>query len=117
MVIAESLINDSGISSTALTLFAIIIGGLATAGVGIYKVRAEQREAKVAAEEAKDAAIQAAKNTVNVSNGFASSVGGKLDRIVTLTLVNTEKINDIGTGLREHLQWHMDNQTQKKGTE
>lgn len=87
------LINNNGTSSVALTLFSIIIGGLVTAIVGIYKARSEASEARRNAEEAK-------KNTINVSNGFSKRVDDKLDAII-------EEQNDLAQAIRDHLQWHV----------
>lgn len=99
MVLAEVL-NDNSISAYALTLFSIIIGGVTTAVVGIYKIRSD-------AKEAKNAALKAQENTTQVSNGFASGVGKKLDRII-------DKQISLEDSFREHLSWHLDNQTQER---
>lgn len=56
--------------------------------------------------EAKDEARQAKENTINVSNGFASGVDRKLNRIID---TQTEH----GDAIRRHLEWHLNKETQK----
>lgn len=100
MLLATELINDNGISGVAAALFTALIGGMATAIVGIFQVKAKAIEAKARAIEAKEEAEQARLNTTNISNGFASNVDTKLDRII-------EKQDKLDDALRNHLEWHL----------
>lgn len=100
MLLATELVNDNGISGIALALFTAIIGGITTIIVTQLQLKTKAKEAANAALEAKDEAVQAKQNTVNVSNGFASGVGAKLDRII-------ESQEETATALRKHLEWHL----------
>jgi hypothetical protein len=102
MVLAEVL-NDNSISAYALALFTTIIGGVVATIVGIYKARQETREAR-------QAAIQAKKNTDNVANGFAANIDGKLTRIFDMTQKTDDKVDSLDTAVRTHLQWHLENE-------
>ena len=99
MIEAGQLINDQGISAIALAFFTAMFGGLAL----IFQQNWDSRKK---AKEARDAAVMAQKNTENVSNGFASGVDRKLDRIIV-------QQSDLETALREHLQWHTEHPPRK----
>lgn len=88
-----SWVNTNSISGIALTLFAILIAGVGKVIVDLYQVKRKAVDAKKASEEA-------AQNTKNVSNGFASDMGGKLDRII-------ESQSSMEASLRDHLEWHI----------
>ncbi len=104
MYIAAELINDNGISGVALAFFSTLIGGIVTIIVTQIQAKAKANEAAIKADEAAENAKTAAKNTTNISNGFASGVGKKLDRII-------ESQEDTAKALRDHLEWHLNKET------
>lgn len=107
MLMSAELVNNNGTSSVALTLFGLIITGIVTLLVQMYKVKTEAREAADKAREASVEATKAKENTVNVSNGFASGVDTRLKVIVTT-------LQGIDEAMRDHLQWHLEQEGKKK---
>lgn len=67
----------------------------------VKRVTALSERTKDAATKAAESANAAKANTANVSNGFASAVLGRLDRIHAQQLKTDE-------ALRKHLEWHLD---------
>ncbi len=106
MLLATGLINDNGISQIALAFFTALFGMVGW----LIKVRFDERGKIDNAEEqariAAESAAKAAANTQNVSNGFAGSVLGKLQRI-------DENVDELSDSLRAHLEWHL-RQEEKK---
>lgn len=107
MIIAEELVAPGGPSAPVWAFLTAIT-------VALLGVIAQQISAKRAANEAKMEAAKAAKNsqkaqenTAGISNGFAGSVGRKLDRIIT----NQDSLE---TAFRDHLEWHVNHPTQKE---
>lgn len=100
----DGLINGNSISGIALTCFSIIIGGIVTIVVQQLQIRAKQNEAKEAAITAAKSADEAKANTQNVSNGFANRMDRKLDNIAT----NQEELS---RAFRDHLEWHLNKET------
>lgn len=98
--LAGDLINDNGTSSVAFAFFTALLATTSATILGIFKVRQDAKEAKNAAKEAQA-------NTRNVSNGFASSVGGKLDTLVKGQTQIREAVDDQADALRKHLEWHV----------
>jgi Flp pilus assembly protein protease CpaA len=103
---AGELVNDNSISGIALAFFSILIGGVVTIIVAQIQAKAKANEAAENAIEAAENAKKAAQNTTNISNGFASGVGAKLDRI----LLSQE---DTAKAIRDHLAWHLNKETPK----
>jgi hypothetical protein len=99
--IAEELIAPGGPSAPVWTMLGLIISG-------ITAVIVQQIQSKRAALEAKDAAQKAKENTTNVSNGFVGRMDRKLDGIAN-------DVTDIHKALREHLEWHLNQETPKEG--
>lgn len=93
-------LNNNSISSIAFGFFAVIISGLVTIVVQLLKN-------KQAMNEAKNAAVKAQQNTTNISNGFATGVNAKLDRVI-------DSQETLAEDFRHHLQWHAEH-PQKKG--
>lgn len=109
MLIADDLISPGGPSApvwaflTAIISIALTILGTQLKARSDFKQLREQTElAKNAAQKANASASQAQANTANVSNGFASAVLGKLERI-------EQSQQSAEEALRKHLQWHLDN--------
>jgi hypothetical protein len=94
--------NAGGISPQAVAFFTAILGAVG----GLFKYvndgRRESRGANQAAVEAKESAEQAAKNTQNVSNGFASTVLAELRGI-------REDQAELSASVNRHLEWHLKN--------
>ncbi len=106
MVLTQELISSNGISPVALGLFTAILTAIGGLFKFLYQEKREAREAKEASREAKEAAETAAKNTQNIGNGFAGSVLGSLNRI-------HEKIDQLDSTVRDHLEWHKVNEKGK----
>jgi hypothetical protein len=109
MLIAEGLISPGGPSApvwaflSAITLAVLaIIGQQLKAKSDLRQLREQSEMAQSEATKAHKSAEKAQANTANISNGFASSVLGKLERI-ELSQQKTEE------GFRNHLQWHLEN--------
>jgi hypothetical protein len=111
MITALELVNDNSISAIALTFFTALVTGMVAAVTGIYKIRADSKVAMVEATEARKEAEQAKKNTVNISNGFASGVGSKLDRILTEQAQQRKVLDSVSESLQDHLEWHLNKET------
>ncbi len=107
MVTALELVNDNSISAIALTFFTALCTGVGATVVGIYKIRTEASAARDAALEAKKEAELAKKNTVNISNGFASGVGQKLDSIIDEQRRQRNLLDKANESIQEHLEWHL----------
>lgn len=106
MNMADELVAQGGPSApvwaflTTITLAVI---------AGLFQTVKAKREAHDARLEAQ----KAAKNTASVSNGFASGVDTHLRRIIK-TMDRVEiKQDDTAKALRDHLEWHLDKETQK----
>lgn len=107
MLFAEDLISPGGPSAPVWAFLSVLVtaafttlGVLLKAKSDAHYARIEAKKAGDEAQKANESATQAQTNTANLSNGFASSVLGKLDRIHQ-SQQETEK------ALREHLQWHL----------
>jgi hypothetical protein len=107
MLLAGELINDNGTSSVAFAFFTALLATTSATIIGIIKVRQDAKEAKDNALEASTAAKKAQTNTTNVSNGFASSVGGKLDSLIDGQIQIRRAVDDQADALRKHLEWHL----------
>jgi hypothetical protein len=88
------------VSGPVVATLLAIIAGLGKIIVDLYKI-------KHRAEDAQDAAQKAVENTKNVSNGFAGSVGSKLDQIIQGQV-------DVRNRLEKHLEWHLDQTGKEK---
>lgn len=107
MYIASELITNGGPSAPVWAfLTAITLGIIGIIGQQISSKRTA-KDAKIEASKAAANAQKAQENTENLANGFASSVGRKLDRII-------RKQDSIETAFRDHLEWHVDNPPQKR---
>lgn len=100
MTLAEGFVNDNSISAIALGFFTALTGLLGIVIKGVFDTRAETKRATTEAQQANKSAIKARENTQNVSNGFASTVLGRLESI-------DEKTDDLHRALRSHLEWHV----------
>ncbi len=100
-VAAESFINSNGISAIALAFFTALFSMVGWLLKIVHDDKKETRDAKRAAIQAAESAKTVEANTKNVSNGFASGVLGKLQRI-------EDKVDDVATAQREHLEWHLE---------
>lgn len=107
MVLSAELINDNGTSSVAFAFFTALLGAVTTIIGLLLKTKSEAREAAQKADEARVEATKAKENTVNVSNGFASGVDKRLEVIVTT-------LQGIDEAMRDHLQWHLEQEGKKK---
>lgn len=102
------IVSSNGPSAPAWAFFSAISIALIGILAQQLKARSDAKQqkallevAKSEAEKANQSATQAEANTANLSNGFANTVLGKLERIQQ-SQQNTEK------AVREHLQWHLD---------
>jgi uncharacterized FlaG/YvyC family protein len=93
MLLAGELINDNGISAIALAFFGALFSGLALLFQQVWQSR---RNAIQASNEAKKAAA----NTQGVANGFAGSMGRKLDAI-------NESVQRLDERLDKHIEFHL----------
>lgn len=106
MYMAEDLVAPGGPSApvwaflTTITLAVI---------AGLFQAVRAKREAQDAKFEAK----KAVRNTASTSNGFASGVDTQLKRIIKTVDRVENKQDDTAKALREHLEWHLDKETQK----
>lgn len=105
------MVNDNSISGIALTLFLAIISGIVTIIITNQQLKVKAKEAAKAANDAKDEAVKAKENTVNVSNGFAGGVGKKLDYIIAEITRQRIAQDTTNAALREHLEWHLNKET------
>lgn len=106
MNMAEELIAPGGPSAPVWTMMGLIITGVIT--IIIQQIKSRQ-----AAIEAKYAATKAAENTTSISNGFAGGVDSQLKQIITTQQRMQTGQDDIGKAIREHLEWHLNNPSQK----
>lgn len=106
MVLAE-LVNDNSISGTALAFFTATLGAVTTVFIQNLKMKNDAREAAINAGKAQEAAEKARENTTNVSNGFASGVGRKLDYLVTEVSRIREIQDSTNEKITTHLEWHL----------
>jgi len=106
---AESadLIANGGPSAPVWAFFTAI--SLALIGVIAQQIAAKRaaNDAKIEAAKAAQNSEKAQKNTENLANGFASSVGRKLDKILT-------EQSELAKAFREHLEWHLDRSPPKE---
>lgn len=100
-LVAEELVSPGG-PSAPVWIF------ITTTTAGIIALIGQQLAAKKAANEAKVEAAKAAvnsklaqQNTEAISDGFANSVGSKLDQIIKTQ-------NEHGSSIRHHLEWHLE---------
>lgn len=106
MNMAEELVASGGPSApvwaflTTITLAVI---------AGLFQTVRAKREAHDARIEAQ----KAVQNTASVSNGFASGVDTHLRRILKSQERMEIKQDDTAKALRDHLEWHLDKETQK----
>lgn len=100
MTVLAEVVNDNSISAYSIALFGTMLTAISATIVGIYQVRHRTDETKTVALEAKAEAQKAKSNTENISNGFASNVDRKLNRIIEQQL-------STDNALREHLEWHL----------
>lgn len=103
--LAFEFVNDNSISAIAFAFFSALFGAISVVIVQLSRQRTEVREAR-------ESATLAAKQTQNVSNGFASNVNDKLDTVITAIQQVRKTTDDTSTALREHLEWHL-NERQK----
>lgn len=108
LILAEAFINDNGISGIGLAFFTALLGAVSATIVGIFQVKNKVSNAEQATVEAREEATQARKNTSAISNGFASGIDGKLDRILDQQDSLMERQNAFSAALRKHLEWHID---------
>lgn len=105
MIVALSdVVNDNSISGYALSLFGLIITGMVTLIIGLYKARTEVKQARDEASKAKE-------NTTNISNGFASGVDRKLTRIIDAVSRLDETQEATNQAVRKHLEWHLEKES------
>lgn len=109
MLLAESLVSPGGPSApvwaflSAITLAVLaIIGQQLKAKSDLRQLREQSELAQSEAKKAHQSAEKAQANTQSISNGFASSVLGKLERIEQSQQTTEESF-------RKHLQWHLEN--------
>lgn len=89
---------------TAISVALIgVLGAQLKARSDVKKAMALSERTKSAADKAAQSAQTAAANTTNVSNGFASSVLGKLARI-------EQSQQETAKAFRKHLQWHLEHE-------
>lgn len=107
--LAAEVVAEGGPSAPAWAFFtAISLALIAILGQQLQAKRAaniaknEAADAKTQATQANENAAEAAQNTAGISNGFAKTVGGKLDRILS-------KQDALEQSLREHIEWHLEN--------
>jgi|SRR4051812_2044104 len=108
MFLAENLVAPGGPSApvwaffTGLSLAVLaIIGQQLKSRSDAKLLKAQMDVAQSEATKAHKSAKEAQANTANISNGFASSVLAKLERI-------HESQQETDKALREHLGWHLD---------
>lgn len=106
MTIAEELVTSGGPSAPVWAFLTTITLAIIADIYQTVKARWEARHARVEAE-------QANANTTNVSNGFASGVGRKLDRIIDSQRTLNEKQDNLSKAFRDHLEWHLNKESQK----
>ena len=114
MVFAEAFINDNGISGVALAFFTALLGAISATIIGVFQIRNKVANSEQATVEAREEAKQARKNTSAISNGFASGIDGKLDRILDQQDSLMERQNAFSAALRKHLEWHIDHSSEGK---
>lgn len=84
-----------------------VLGAQLKARSDVKRVKTLSERTKSAADKAAESASAAQANTVNISNGFASRVLGRLDSIYREQQAQ-------GAALREHLQWHLERKDKDK---
>lgn len=109
MIEAEQLVSSGGPSApvwaflSAITLAVLaIIGQQLKARSDFKQLKMQSEVAQSEARKAHESAEKAQTNTANLSNGFASKVLGKLERIHQSQQATEE-------AFRKHLQWHLEN--------
>lgn len=93
-------VNENGISPIAMAFFTALLTAIGYVLKIVLDSRNEVRGGNQAALEAKESAETAAKNTQNVSNGFASTVLGELRAI-------REDQSELSATMNRHLEWHL----------
>lgn len=107
MILTDPLFNSNGISSVAFAFFTALFGAVGTVGLLVWQVKQKADEAKDEARETNKKAEQAVANTAKLGNGFASSVGRKLDAIITVQGDQQRTLEDVERSFRDHLAWHL----------
>lgn len=104
--LATEIVAPGGPSAPVWAFFTAI--SLALIGVLAQQISAKRtaNDAKIEAAKAAKNSQKAQANTEALSNGFAESVGTKLDRI-------QRSQDSLGKAFREHLEWHLDNSARK----
>jgi hypothetical protein len=100
-------VAPGGPSAPAWAFFTAILTLCAGIFTLLIRNRHELKMAKLSAEKAQEAAEKAQSNTANVSNGFADRMDRKLNAIALA-------IGELDKDFRDHLEWHLNNSTQKK---
>lgn len=93
-------VNENGISPIAMGLLTALLTVVGYILKIVLDNRKETRDGNQAAFEAKESAETAAKNTKNVSNGFAGTVLARLQRI-------DEGQQELSASINRHLEWHL----------
>ncbi len=101
MTLSAELINSNGISTIALAFFTALFSMVGYLIKARIEEKKEIQDAKTAADKAAKSAQAIAANTKNVSNGFASTVLDRLERI-------DAKVDAIAEAQRDHLEWHLE---------
>jgi hypothetical protein len=96
MTLASDLVNNNGISAFALAFFTALFGTIGAVSLQIYQVKNKLLDAKEA---------------VDVTAVFNSRAGERLERKIDLLATNDDRleqtVDDIGTALRNHIEWHL----------
>jgi hypothetical protein len=107
MVQASELINDNGISAIALAFFTAMFAAIGGMARWIYQLIRKADDAKEAADLAAEEAKKTQNNTAGLANGFAGSVGAKLDSILA-------KQDRLEEAFRGHLEHHLEHDSQRR---
>ncbi len=118
MILAEELVAPGGPSAPVWAFFTTITLALIGLLAQQLKSRADLKQLKATSERVEDEAIkahesaaQAQTNTTNVSNGFATRMDRKLDRITDTVEGTNNALRQTEKALRDHLEWHLEKES------
>ena len=103
MILAESYINDNGISAVALAFFTALFGMVATITVAVIKQRGDVKETKIS----------------------TLSTGALVERKLDILARNHDRletqIDGLEKSVRDHIEWHLkkedDNNDHQRGSQ
>lgn len=101
MILAEIPIAPGGPSAPVWVFLTTISLALIAIIPAVISARKKAIGAHDEASKAHESATQVAKNTENISNGFASGVERRLDQII-------DGQRELDKVVRNHLVWHLD---------